>query len=1076
MEDENKKNINQNNGQNTGQNNGQNDTHNNTQNNNQNTGNNNKQSAEELEQRLFDTLNRKRRVDIVYEYLHNEGRDLVSEADLDLRDQQDRYRRLLEDRALTHEQLTEIFQRRENFIGFMDNRKARKASKRPRVRINALEEELEELKRLGEMSRKVMDDQRAPLEVRVAASEEFLENEKKVLEVEKEIGRNQRSLVESLMDFANLGKDIWKGFQDFNEPWAKADEAASKYARSVGLSKTAMEDFRKSSLDNVVRSSIAADFGVSTDELMVAQENYIKGIGRKAGVSNEAQRSLAGMKYFFGDSMNDMLVEYEKFGLSIEDTGKRMAGLYNSAVKSGVSLSKYTDNVKKGLQLAQKYTFSGGLRNMEEMAKRAAAIHMNMEQVAAFADKVNTVEGSLSTAAQLQVLGGPFSLLSDPLSMLNESINDMGALQDRLSKYTASMGVLDKQTGEVAISSFDKWRLREFAKVTGTDYNNLIETAQQQAKRGEIDAAMARTGLTSKLNETQREMLRNTATFENGEAGVVIDGSFKAFKDLNLDEKGGDLEKIRIEHKKDSDNIADIAINVRSLVTKREGEKKANDAVQAKDAEWAGTGKLEGRLLDFFSHHPWLLRGLIYSGLAARTYRGIRRHMSAGGAFGRATTPKIPKWFGKWFHGGVDTMPNFASGAKPNITITNAAGQQYVREGGVWKSVGKGGEKKVVPEKVLKAFEGKYKDVIVEQETKAAQNAAKAASRKSFGQAYKTAVARGNAKVTKAAFNTIGKPATKALYKVGAKMATPKVGSILGFGGAIIGAANDYAAETGRIKKGGALNTGLTVGSKMAEYAGMGAMLGPWGALGGALVGAVVGGVKAAKVKREVAMDNKLERMGIERKGDYGARQLKKIDKGLAKGKKISNKLRRKLEREGDFELLEQIDAAQKERETAKAAKKKERKDRRHEIKMAKASRESAISKIKSATFHVDVAHFHGKAFGGGDMFGSTPVRIKPSKREDGSSDVLRSMVDIMRRNPQKTLSNVPQQNGPIELKISGTLKLDGGNGKSVDIISEIQKNPALMRQVTQLIIKEMNSMHYGGYLSNRVFGNNMPK
>ena len=337
---------------------------------------------------------------------------------------------------MTADELTEFFKKRNDLIKVTSMRNEERGSVRPRVRIKSYKEELAEIEKLRKGFESVMDDETASNEVRIAAAEKVLEYKKKELELQKEINKNQRTIVQSMMDYGDLIKDLWKTLQNFNDPWAKASKAASQYAKAVGISKAAMDDLRRGTIDNVVRSKIAADFNMSTEELMLAQENYAKGIGRNVGVTENAQGVLAAGSFLFGQSANELMVDYEKYGLSIEDTGKRMAGIYNNALKSGVSLSKYTENVKAGLRMAQKYTFDGGLRNMEEMARRAAAIHMDMEQVAAFAEKVNTVEGSLSTAAKVQVLGGPFSSLSDPLTMLNESINDIGGLQERLAKYT----------------------------------------------------------------------------------------------------------------------------------------------------------------------------------------------------------------------------------------------------------------------------------------------------------------------------------------------------------------------------------------------------------------------------------------------------------------------------------------------------------------------------------------------------------------------------------------------------------------------------------------------------------------
>jgi hypothetical protein len=123
--------------------------------------------------------------------------------------------------------------------------------------------------------------------------------------------------------------------------------------------------------------------------------------------------------------------------------------MFSVAAKEGLSFEKYSDNVTKNLKLAQNFTFKNGTKGLEAMAKKATAIKMDMQQIAAFAEKIGSVETSIETSAQLQVLGGPFASLADPLGMLNESLNDVGGLQDRIAKMVSGLGYFDKTTGEI---------------------------------------------------------------------------------------------------------------------------------------------------------------------------------------------------------------------------------------------------------------------------------------------------------------------------------------------------------------------------------------------------------------------------------------------------------------------------------------------------------------------------------------------------------------------------------------------------------------------------------------------------
>ena len=277
------------------------------------------------------------------------------------------------------------------------------------------------------------------------------------------------------------------------------------------------------------------------------------------------------------------------------------------------------------------------------------------------------------------------------------------------------------------------------------------------------------------------------------------------------------------------------------------------------------------------------------------------------------------------------------------------------------------------------------------------------------------------------------------------------IGLALGVAGHYVDKLTDQAVENGKIKKYGFAHSAGKIASSAAK----------WGAWGGgnpyataalATVGAIVGATKLAKEKRTDALDNKLTQMGIERKGDYGAYKLKKINKALNTGK-ISNRNRRRLELEGDFEMLAQIDAV-----------KKQRKDEKRQWKLEKAKARhggDAIKRIKQATFHVDVANFTGKAFGG--------VSILSAPKESLAGGMK---INSFKYQSTKKANEENNTIKPIDININGTLKLEGNNGQSVDIISLLKKDDTLKRALAKLLASEVertiNNRKVGGASASR--------
>lgn len=979
---------------------------------------------------------------------------------------------------------------------------------------------------------------------------------------------------------------MYHAVNDLVDPWAKVDQAASNYAKTVATSAKGRDNLRKQTIDNVVKNKIAASYDLSTPELIEAQMDYSKGIGRNAKLSDEAQVVLGTMNKVYGGAEKELSVMFEKFGVGPIDTGKHLGKMFKEASKSGLSLEKYASNVNNGLRLAQRYTFSGGLKAMEAMAKRATEIHMDMQQIQILADKVGTIEGSITTSAKLQVLGGPFAGLADPMGMFSEAWGNIEGLEKRLEGFTSQLGSFNRTTGEVEISAFNKQRLRAMAEATGMDFQQLIEQTQQQAKLGEIKSQIARSANASQWDDATQELFRNTATFENGKAGVSINGEFKTIDELTSD----DLKQLKEETQSESEDIKEIANMLRDYFQVKSSAEKQKEARLAKLGE-AGLGPAMKSLTDKVGHTNWILsilNGFLIANIAGSFIGGFGGFLKGNGAIGSKILGKFGAGSGgavaQTIYGGGTVVSG--GGVISRIGAKRAAkkaARGFVKEGGTFlktstgkiyrqnsagqlfnlsgKKVSGGAAKNIIKsgQEITKKEARKLaRTKITQQATKtAAKTAAKEAAKtaatsevvktttksvsKQAAKKASTTIATQAAskKTTNVALQKTGEFVAKNLAKQGAA-AFMKGGSIAGIVGAVGNIATDMAVEKGKIKKGGKGHAAMKVGFSMLEYGGTGAMIGTMlggpviGTAIGAGIGAVVGATKIAKIRREMALDNKMAARGIERHGDYGAKKLKKIEKGL-EGKHISRRLRRKMEREGDIEMLAEIDKAQAAKKQAKEEKREKRRKNRLEFLQAIKPGGGIAKKFEKANFEVQVANFGGKAFrafgkakeasafsrfkekqlsksagviknplssivklpfslpttmfglGKNTRFFVNPIKqgfdfgknlIKQGKLEDGNSDVLQNLRRLTRNDTDNSF-NGRTKIEPIDIKINGTLKLEGGNGKNVDIIDEIKNNPKLLDEITKLLIptitKQLNKSQFGGYKVTRNNGINMP-
>ena len=826
---------------------------------------------------------------------------------------------------------------------------------------------------------------------------------------------------------------MYRVLEKFNDPWAKASHAASQYAKSVGLAKKGMDALRKSTIDNMVKSHIGINYNVSTDELLKLQENYTKAVGRNVRLSNADQENMAAMRAIIGEGKTtEFASQFENFGLSMSSTAEHMGKMFADASKAGISFEKYSDNVKQNISIAQNYTFKDGLKGLESMAKKATAIKMDMQMVANLAQKVSTVEGAIDVGAKLQVLGGPFAQAADPLGMLNEGLNDIEGLQDRVTRMIGQLGSFDKSTGEVKVSAFNKRRVAAAAEAMGMDYGKLMESVNANARRGEVEKQLSASASASKLDDNMKELIKNNAEFKNGKAGVSINGEWKSIDELG----NGDYEALVAETQDQAADVKDIAKNLRSLVDKRQGVIKQRDANQAQLSEKLKIGELEGKLIDVIGQSNFLLKTWITIALANNIINGIR---------GLAQTVDGAKDifnFGKSIFSRGKNL--FSRGGKTGFKIIGRRIGRGVTKG--WQNI-----------------VGRTMQPSANMATNAASNVA---SRAATGTATRTAAnaaTRGAANAgAKASANVMGRGISRAgtrgaikfLGKGGAKMIGKAAGPLAGVVGGVFTAFDEFGKEnnhsTGR-------KVGATVGSTIGGIAGAAAL--SWIPVIGPIIGGAVGswlgktiGSGFANDKRRAKFKDKYG-LGESLKGDYSVKEIKEINKARVTGK-ISKKLMDKLADRGDTEMFKQIIEVQK-------VNKKENAENN-------GARKGRISKnIRTAYFNIGTSYFEGELFKKGS---EKSISISRGFRENGKSGGWEAVKERSSSNSSNNAVTETQNSGKkdFNVNINGTLKLTSDNGQSVDIIGELRKNPQLLRSLADMISKEISTIDKGTYVSQK--------
>lgn len=811
---------------------------------------------------------------------------------------------------------------------------------------------------------------------------------------------------------------IYQSSKKTLEPWAKANQEAMNYARAMGMSQKTADAYLSETVSWAAKNNIGILFNKSTDELIKMQSKYSEVLGRNVQLTSEQKKDMFAMEQFLGeDGMMDIANNLENFGLGMSDSAEFIHKTMSEATKTGIAASKLTKTIRENIKMAQNYTFKNGLEGLTNMAKKAIELKTDMSLVNGFIEKTSTVEGAITTGANLQVLGGAYAMGSDPLSMLHDSLNNVEGLFDRAVSMASGKVFYNKDTGNFEMGAMDRYMMKQAATVMGVDPSKMIDVAFRKASLDKIEG-QAKTNSYIANDEDMLHLVKNLASWNDGRAVVNIDGVDKDISELTAKDKS----KLEAMQRTDTQNLQEIAVMLRSWDEIIGGEQKEISNEQANTTQGIantlyGILRNNGKLLDVTAKiGAWIN---IIGGAA-----GI-----LGGVWTTATgVLRMGKGLGNIFQRG----PGGASSSiKPGI----------LGNGFTWKDFKGGLRGDFVTLKNGTQFRKIGNDYFTLDGTKVTNSFQLNAARNATPQRGWTNLGKG-----------IGK------------------GLKVGGAGALIGAGLSLGTDiaTGEFKR----DTGASVGRAAGVAVGsiIGGLFGPWGVMiGGVLGSAVTTSIQNVqkenrdKLRKEISAKLSESMPAVAQlfdgenalTGNYNQRQLNAIAKALEDGKIEEGELGywtlRKARANNDLVKMQEqgIDVR------VKMAKGGYLKGRRHSdggmpilgSDISVEGGEFVVNRDATRVFRPVLERINNGDY---TMASKEPLghQLRVHKRSVGAND--------MPHNSKITFE-------PISINLSGTIKLES-SGKQFDISNEILNNPVLITKLTEMINKQLNIFDNNAY------------
>lgn len=316
----------------------------------------------------------------------------------------------------------------------------------------------------------------------------------------------------------NLAKSTFQGAvnlvkkygKEAADKWREIDRHVYTTGRQMGMTTTQMRGLQKNILENY--GEMANRLGMTFEEIFKFQESYTQSVGRSVILTNKQVESFAGLSKIMGETaVNDMAKNMDDFGASSQTAIDYLTLGMARAANQGLNIKSTSESFAKNIKMASRFTFSKGVDGISKMTLLSQRLKFNMESIGGAIDKFSTIEGAITSSANLQVLGGAYAAnYSNPLQAMGEALLDAEGFTNRIVDTVSKTAFFNKDTGMVEMSPIEKAKMREASKTLGIDYNELWNMASQQAKMRDIDKYVSGKGFT----EEQKTFLANTAQYD----------------------------------------------------------------------------------------------------------------------------------------------------------------------------------------------------------------------------------------------------------------------------------------------------------------------------------------------------------------------------------------------------------------------------------------------------------------------------------------------------------------------------------------------------------------------------------
>jgi hypothetical protein len=321
------------------------------------------------------------------------------------------------------------------------------------------------------------------------------------------------------------------GFSGLGDSLNKLKNPIGSVAESIGLMVAATDALNKNFVQGRVRieemnvaiaQSVAgvSRLGGSITDVVKTLEGIGDGARRNLIANEETVSKIFAASQILGTDAKTLTEAFGQVGYDVSQVGVNLEKSIAYIQSIGLNSRTVTAEVLKNMDAMSKFNFNDGVQGLTRMAAQASMLRIDMKTTLDFADKLIDPENAINTAAAFQRLGLAVGDLGDPLKLMNDALNDPGAIQDSLINATKQFTFFDEKAQSFRINPEGLLRIRELSKETGISASELSKMALASA---DLDERLSSISPSLKFEkEEDRTFLANMAVKKDNDYVVKI--------------------------------------------------------------------------------------------------------------------------------------------------------------------------------------------------------------------------------------------------------------------------------------------------------------------------------------------------------------------------------------------------------------------------------------------------------------------------------------------------------------------------------------------------------------------------